>query len=270
MMQTSDAKRDPRETGPARLVFEHPLNERIRSFLRLETVLADARERIAHPEPEISRAALATLIELGALTERGELKRELLTELERQRLALMQLRDSDDVDSIRLNKALDELAHHQSAVQAMPERVGQGLKANEFLGSVRSRSTIPGGTCAFDLPALHCWLARPAGERHADLERWLRELAPLEGALGLLLRHTREAGAATEVTAGGGIYGYTPPSENPPLLLRILLPAASGVFPLVSAGKHRVTIQFQRWSGTEARPETLRRDVRFGLALCRF
>jgi cell division protein ZapD len=251
------------------LVFEHPLTERVRSFLRLEAVLAEARERIPHPEPEISRAALATLIELGSLTERSELKREVLTELERQRLVLGQLREASGVDAKRLREALGNLERTHAAVAAMSERPGQNLKGNEFLASVRSRSTIPGGTCAFDLPALHCWLARPLAERRADLDHWLVELAPLDDAVRLLLRHTREAGEPIQLTANDGVYGYTPPSENPPALLRITLPAASGLFPLVSAGRHRVTIQFQRWLGADIRPETLRRDVDFTLALCR-
>ena len=257
------------QPGTATLIFEHPLSERVRSFLRLEAVLAETHQRIAHSEPEINRAALASLIELAALVERGELKREVLTELDRQRLSLAQLRDTAGVDSKRLRAVLAALESEQSRVEAMPERLGQNLKGNDFLSSVRSRSSIPGGTCAFDLPALHCWLARPEAERRNDLERWLAELVPLESAIALLLRHLREAGEAVEVTASGGVYGYMPPSDNPPLLLRIGVPAASGVFPLVSAGKHRVTIQFQRWLGTETRPETLRRDVVFTLALCR-
>lgn len=268
-MNASNAHGPEARPGPHSLIFEHPLNERVRSFLRLEAALAEARARLVHTEPAISRAALATLIELAALTERGELKREVMTELERQRLVLGQLRHSDDVDAGKLDAALHALGRAQAAVEAMPERIGQNLKSNEFLGTVRSRSAIPGGTCAFDLPALHCWLARPAAERRQDLERWLGELEPLEQALALLLRHQREAGEAAEVTAVGGVYGYAPPSENPPALLRIAVPAASGVFPLVSGGRHRVTIQFQRWTGVEKRPETLRRDVRFELTLCR-
>lgn len=266
-------QKQPRERqGPTPrddLVFEHPLTERVRSFLKLEAVLAEAHERIPHPEPEISRAALSTFIELASLTERSELKREILTELERQRLVLSQLRDATGVDERRLRDALAALEHAQASVEALPERLGQNLKANEFLASVRSRSTIAGGTCAFDLPALHCWLARPTTERRSDLEHWMTEMAPLEEAVRVLLRHTREAGEAEQLTAVGGVFGYTPPLENPPLLLRISLPAAGGLFPVVSAGRHRVTIQFQRWLGADARPETLRRDVDFALTLCR-
>lgn len=250
-------------------VFEHPLTERMRSFLRMEAVLAETRERMTQTLPAGSRATLASLLELMALTERGELKREILTELDRQRVFLAQLTNSEEVDSTRLNQVLYTLEQVQKAIERLPERLGQNLKSNEFLSSIRSRSAIPGGTCAFDLPALHCWLARPASEREEDLERWMKELAPVEEALAVLLRHIREAAEPQPVTAAGGIYEYSPPSENPPSLLRITLPIQQGLFPLVSAGKHRVTIQFQRWNNIETRPETLRRDVAFTLAVCR-
>lgn len=251
------------------LVFEHPLTERMRTFLRMEAVLAETRERMAQTSPADGRAGLASLLELTALTERGELKREILTELDRQRVFLARIADSAEVDSARLNQALGALEQVQKSVEGLPERLGQNLKSNEFLASVRSRSTIPGGTCAFDLPALHCWLARPAAERESDYARWLNELAPVEEALAVLLRHIREAAEPQPVTASEGVYEYSPPSDNPPALLRIILPAEQALFPQVSAGKHRVTIQFQRWAGAETRPKTLRRDVAFILAVCR-
>jgi len=250
-------------------VFEHPLSERIRSFLRLENVLADARQRVGHPEPAISRAALGSVLELASLAERGDLKRELLAELERQRIVLSHLRDAAQVDTRKLDDVLGALTREQDAVEAMGESLGHGLKTNDFLSAVRSRSAIPGGTCSFDIPSLHCWLTRPAEERQRDLAGWLDQLSPVERALATILTHTRESAASHTVTAAGGIYEYTPPSENPPVLLRIFLGTGTRLYPMVSAGRQRVTIQFQRWNGPLERPVTLREDVSFDLALCR-
>ncbi|MGH8225645.1 MAG: cell division protein ZapD, partial [Gammaproteobacteria bacterium] len=141
----------PHSDPVGELVFEHPLAERMRSFLRMEAVLAESRERMAQSSPASGRATLAGLLELSALTERGELKREILTELDRQRVFLARIADSDEVDSKRLKQALYALEQVQKTIETLPERLGQNLKGNEFLASVRSRSAIPGGTCAFDL-----------------------------------------------------------------------------------------------------------------------
>mgnify|MGYP006144106513 CR=1 FL=1 len=58
-------------------------------------------------------------------------------------------------------------------------KAGQSLTENEWLMSIRSRISIPGGTCEFDLPAYYAWQHHPAGDRRADLERWAGTLAPL-------------------------------------------------------------------------------------------
>jgi len=245
------------------------MTERMRSFLRLESVLASAHSLIQHPQPVFSRAALATLMELAALSERGELKREILSELERQRIVLGSLQDQAAIDNKRLKTALSSLEHEQSNVESLPDRVGQRLKTNEFIGSIRSRSSIPGGTCSFDLPSLHCWLMRPETERAKDLSHWYGEFTPIASALNLLLKHIREATESEAVTANGGIYEYQPPNENPPVLLRIKLPSHSRLYPMVSGGKHRVTIQFHHWNGVDTRDEVQRRDIKFELALCR-
>ncbi|MGH8160549.1 MAG: cell division protein ZapD [Gammaproteobacteria bacterium] len=253
----------------ATLLFEHPMTERMRSFLRLEAILSQTRNRKAWDTPAGGRAALASLIELASLTERGELKREILTELDRQRLLLAQLASSDEVDSKRLDQALYSLEQVQKTIEALPRRLGKNLRINEFLAAIKSRSAIPGGTCPFDLPALHFWLARPAAEREADLAHWVDELAPVEEALSVLLAHIRQSAPAESECARGGIYEFSPPTENPPMLLRIGVASDAGLYPKVSGGRHRVTIQFEQWKGIEERPELLRRDVDFTLAVCR-
>jgi cell division protein ZapD len=250
-------------------IFEHPLTERMRSFLRLESVLASTHTLVQNPQPDFARAALTSLLELAALSERGELKRDILTELERQRIVLTRLRDQTGIDNHRLESALSALEQAQHKVESLPDRIGQRLKRNDFIAAVRSRSNIPGGTCSFDLPSLHCWLMQPTSERIEDLSYWYDEFIPISCALTLLLKHIREATESNTVTAKGGIYEYRPPSENPIALLRIKLPHQSRLYPMVSGGKHRITIQFHHWNGVDTRDEIQRCDIDFELAFCR-
>ena len=39
--------------------------------------------------------------------------------------------------------------------------------------SIRSRISIPGGTCEFDLPAYYAWQQLDATRRRADLLQWV-------------------------------------------------------------------------------------------------
>lgn len=245
------------------------MNERMRSFLRMENILGQTRELIRDAPPERARAALASLLELASLSERGELKRDILSELERQKIVLAGLREQSGIDRDRLARALGALEKEQQEIASQPDRIGQRLKSNEFLSAVRSRSTIPGGTCSFDLPGLHCWLERPEQERLKDLRSWFAEFSAVATALDLLLKHIRSASEAAPLVATGGIYEYLPPNDNPPVLLRIRLSAHARLYPVISGSRHRVTIQFQQWNGVNRRDEVQRRDIEFGLALCR-
>ncbi len=249
--------------------FEHPLTERIRGFLRLESVLTSTRTLVQNPQPDFARAALTSLLELAALSERGKLKCDILSELERQRIILTRLRDQTSIDNHRLESTLSALEHAQHNLESLPNRVGQRLRCNNFIAAVRSRSSIPGGTCSFDLPSLNFWLMRPESERIEDLSHWYDEFTPVSSALTLLLKHIRKATEPGTVTAKGGIYEYQPSSENPPVLLRIELPHQSRLYPMVSGGKHRITIQFHHWNGVDTRDEVQRCDIDFELAFCR-
>jgi len=259
----------PPPPDPTHTVFEHPMSERMRSFLRMESALRSTRGLIEDSRPDRARAALTSLLELSALSERGELKRDILSELERQKILLGTLCQQADIDDRKLADALGALERERRHVESQPDRIGQKLKSNEFLASVRSRSSIPGGTCSFDLPGLHCWLTRPDEERLRDLEQWFGEFSAVSAALDLLLKHIRDAAEPEMLVAEGGIYEYLPPNEHPPVLLRILLPTNSRLYPTVSGSKHRVTIQFHHWNGVNKRDETQRRDIEFQLARCR-
>ena len=77
--------------------FEYPLNERIRSLLRLEDVFA----RILHfhrgDDGADHHSALLCMFELLDVASRADLKVDLVQELERQRQTLLSYRDNPDI-----------------------------------------------------------------------------------------------------------------------------------------------------------------------------
>ena len=76
--------------------------------------------------------------------------------------------------------------------------------------SIRSRISIPGGTCEFDLPAYYAWQQHAPGARRADLLRWVGTLMPLAEALQVLLGLLRDSGVPHKVVAIGGQYSAEP------------------------------------------------------------
>ncbi|MCL5799202.1 MAG: cell division protein ZapD, partial [Gammaproteobacteria bacterium] len=71
------------------IVFEHPLGERMRLFLRLEALLLRLHElRQRGGRPLEATLAAQSLLELGELLGRGDVRTEVLKELERLELLL--------------------------------------------------------------------------------------------------------------------------------------------------------------------------------------
>ena len=66
------------------ITYEYPLNERIRTLLRLEDLFERSRHFIARTDPLDHHVALLTLFEILEVASRADLKSDLLQELERQ------------------------------------------------------------------------------------------------------------------------------------------------------------------------------------------
>lgn len=252
------------------LIFEYPLSERTRLLLRLEHVFNELRARLAQgTNSTISRTVLDSYLDLVGLLERSDLKRELLAELERQRVALRALIGRPEVESKRLESALNDLKIQQRRLEANQGQLGTELKSNDLLTMVRSRHTIPGGTCNFDIPALHYWLTCTDEHREKDLRRWLETLEPVEEAVRLTLRHLRQSGPFQPVNVGDGTFQWSPDPDNPPALLRLQLEKDKALLPKISAGRHRVTVNFLRFTGSDDRPKQMRDPVIFDFAICK-
>src|SRR5512146_106560 len=134
------------------LIYEQPLNERVRTFLRLEFLLEQAAHHTGLSSMWDSRAALVAILEIGSLLTRGDVRTEVLKELERCATLLQRLKGSPDVDGSRLQTVLTDIDRLRHEMDGDGRPLGVCLKESEFLNAIRNRLAIPGGTCQFDLP----------------------------------------------------------------------------------------------------------------------
>ncbi len=251
-----------------RIIYEQPLNERIRTFLRLEYLFQHAVRALQGESAWDSRVALATLIDVQNIFGRADLKTEILKELERHTSNLARLEQNPNVDRERLNAILDDLDLLIDRLYALNGQVGQNLRQNEFLNSIRQRSSIPGGTCDFDLPAFHHWLQQPPETRKADLERWLGEFDAIFSAIDLMLRLIRESTPPVEQVAEGGFFQQSLDRNTPYQLIRVLLPREHPCFAEISGGKHRFTVRFMQTTSADQKPVQTEEDITFELSCC--
>lgn len=248
--------------------YELPLNERVRTFMRLEHLFARVHRHAEGEDPWDSRAALTGLLEMLAILGRGDIRSDVLREMERQAQTLARLRNRPGIDTGRLDNILQSLEKLRARLDASGAQIGRSLKDNEFLAALKQRIAIPGGTCGFDLPSLQHWLSLPSDERHGQLQRWLTELDALDRSLRLVLMLLRESSAPSLEIAEGGMFHRGLESGVAYQLIRVLVAGEQDVFPEISGGKHRFTVRFLEQPDVAERPRQAQQDVRFQLVCC--
>ena len=138
--------------------YEFPLNERVRTLLRLESLYAKMARFMDQTSAAEHQVALLTLFEILEVASRADLKPDLLQELERQKRLLSALHNNPEISEVVLEATLNEIENTSTGLFDMSGKVGQYLRENEWLMGIKQRASIPGGTCEFDLPSYHYWL----------------------------------------------------------------------------------------------------------------
>jgi cell division protein ZapD len=252
-------------TGP---VYEQPLNERMRTFLRLDFLYQQALYHEEREDQWSTRAAMSSLLEILAITARGDIRSEVLKDLERQMAIMQDYTTRQGVDTSRLKAVLSNLTRLRTELNSVGALFMQRLRDSEFLNAIKHRSTIPGGTCEFDLPDYRHWLDQPFAARSKAFGEWMATIRPLCDAVTELLWLTREAGRARPEVAVGGNFQITFERENPCQLLRLALPTGTQLFPEISGSHHRCSIRFLTWNDLNSRPVQTTEDVKFQLTVC--
>jgi len=254
--------------APDTLVFEQPLNERMRTFLRIDFLYNQALYHNEMGSPWGSRAAVASLIDILAITTRGDVRSDVLKELESQLTTLNEFQANPGVDSGRLKSLVANLGALRTELLKAGSAYLQPVRDSEFLSAIKHRTAIPGGTCEFDLPDYYFWLSQPDETRMKTFSEWLGLLRPLCDAIAEVLWLTRQNGRTRNEIAKGGTFTITFDRDNPLQLLRISIPSATGLYPEISGSHHRCSVRFLRWNGLAARPSQAEADVPFVLSCC--
>ncbi|MGV8925997.1 MAG: cell division protein ZapD [Ewingella sp.] len=222
------------------VLFEHPLNEKMRTWLRIEFLLQQM-----HANPQIISISSALIFfrnasDLLDVLERGEVRTDLLKELERQHQKLSQWEDVPGVDTSRIDSLRGELKQAAAMLMKAP-RIGQALREDRLVALVRQRLSIPGGCCSFDLPTLHIWLHLLQNQRDNEVQGWLDTLSPLHNALTLVLVLIRQSGIFRNQISLNGFFQENAEGAD---LLRMRISLENKIYPQVSGHKTRYAIRF--------------------------
>ncbi len=250
------------------IVYEQPLNERIRTFLRLEFLFKQLEHHLSGMAEWDIRSALNTLLDINDLLGRSDIKNELCKELDRHSNILKALDKNPAVDSERLKIILNDINQYLMQLRDPACQPGLALKQDELISSVKQRNAILGGSCNFDLPMYHHWLNIPATVQNDLLQHWQQDISIIRKSVFLIVNLIRNSSHPTNETAEKGFFQKSLEQNINCQMIRILLPRDSEYYPEISAGKHRFTVRFMKQADTAVRPVQAETDIQFKLHCC--
>ena len=222
------------------LVYEFPLNEKSRTYLRFNSLFEqlDANREVSQTAQAL--AFFKALFDFIELSERCDIRSDLMKDLENQRQKIELWRQLPEVDHTKLDELQQELTE---LIYQLPRsiRAGTRFKEDKFLCAIRQRFSIPGGLCPFDAPILHHWLGLSLGERQAATTQWFSELQLLRQANMRLLQLWRESSHFEPQLARNGFFQESADGAE---LIRLRIDQAQGHYPTVSGHKSRFAIRF--------------------------
>jgi cell division protein ZapD len=246
--------------------YDFPLNERVRTLLRLEDLFAKISYFSEKSSANDHQAALSVLFEILEVASRADLKSDLLQELERQKRQLSALRNNPGISEQALDEILGEIEEASNGLFGMNGKIGQHLRENEWLMAIKQRAAIPGGTCEFDLPSYHYWLNQDATLRRNYLKAWLAPLLPISDGLNIVLKLLRESGKVSRCVAQQGSFQQMQ-GGRVAQMLRVALGSDLPCIPEVSANKYVLNIRFVV-ANYAAKSSLYDQDVEFNLTFC--
>ncbi len=233
---------------PKEYLYELPLNERLRTFMRVEFISKRLKYFLELEDSWAIRSVIDSLLEIYSILSRTDVRREVITDLDRYIYEMRKYRDSPLADEDRARELRQDLESLKVMIENSGSDYLEPLRDNEFLNSLLHRQTLPGGKAEFDMPKYKFWL--DSGRTKSDIDQWVGVIKPVCSSIDKLLWMIRESTEAISTVAVGGFYNHQISSNRKISLVRIFLDENT-IYPEISGGKHLISIRFFNWEDSE-------------------
>jgi len=241
-------------------IYEEPVDERIRKFLKLESYLLKIKR---HKELDTifdSYAALYNLICLYQTLSRSEVKRELIREIDFHKSRYAEYIKLDSSDKIKLNSIMEKQNVIINTLHNLKSNYLSDLHNDElFQYCVKHHDNLSS--------ELDYWLTRDHSFRLNQMNLWLELIKPIESSVHFCLDILRKSSEAKEECAKNGLYIFKLEPEKKIRLLRITMHSDNYYFPRISVGPQRATISFMTLNDNNKFIQ-IKDDITFVINLC--
>lgn len=249
-------------------LYEFPLNERMRNFMRLENCFTQMHHFTHYNSIWDNQASLLVMIEILNILDRHDIKNDITKELERNIMTLNSLLDLPTINTHKLQTTLDALYTQLHAMQALNSKPTRTLREDDLLNNIRQRVSVAANINSFEIPSYYFWLNQDPKIRQEQVQQWQAEINPIADTISLVLNLIRDSADFIEETAEAGFFQKPLSTTQVCQMIRIMLPADANFFPEASGSKHRVSMRFMTYPNTKQRPSPITEDVKFQLSCC--
>ena len=252
------------------IIYEFPLNDKIRVFIRLEHLFNQFIYFTANPNMNDKRAAISVLLDIMSIFKRTDIRSEVLKELTRQNTILKKIANSEGVNKIKLQAILDQLEDITKKLHGLSEKMNGANSKKALLQNIAQRSSIPGGSCSFDIPEFHYWLSQDDEHCIKDLETWSKPFMNVNTAITYILNFIRGSCSPEPQTATAGFFQIALDQNQPFQLISVQIDKSLPYYAEISGGKHRCNIRFMEINPENGSPVQSLQDIHFSLTRCLF
>lgn len=247
--------------------YEHPLNEKIRIFLRMEYLWQEL-EKCLQMESDIScMYGLNFLLQLLEINDRFDLKSDAIKYTDKLIVKFHKLRNNPDADVEKIDEIITILKNSLVRMKSVVGKLSAGIGSNEWLSTIRQKVLLPGGTCPSDLPFLYYWQKFPLTLKVNQILEWREVFHPLVDSIKKVLFYTRQTSKVYEVSALNGNYQKMIDNQYEPQIIIVEVPAKLNIYPEISGNRYRIAIRFLQ-TDLESKATLFTEKVDFKLSVC--
>ncbi len=244
-------------------VYEEPVHERIRKFIKLELLFNKIIYFKDKDYKYENYSALATFSELYEILVRSDIKSELIRELENQNTIFTKIKDMPGADNQKLTSILEK---QEMLLKLLYEVSSNYLDYLEH--DILFKEINKNYHSKLNPTSIEFWLSRDIAFRNDQIQKWLEPILFIKKSIDFILEIIRKSGKPEDRLAEKGFFIEKINQNRSMLLLRITLTSDLYYFPKISLGKQRINIMFMT-KDDQNNFIQYQEDVSFLLTLCR-
>jgi cell division protein ZapD len=244
------------------IIFEQPLSERIRNLLRLDLLFAKIDNYTKTDNQFDIHSTISAIFDVMSILSRGDLKSEIIKEIEQQILLLQHHENFQDNETFIKHNELKQKLLSQHG------QIGNHIRRNEFLNNIKQRGLLGGCANSFDSPGYYHWLNLSFNEKQEDILNWMKPFANIREAILCILKIMRKSAQFKKILAKDGFYSQAIAGKKELQLIRAKIKQDSVIYPEISASKRTFSIRFFKRDSTNSRAYQYSEDITIKLACC--